>query len=57
MALGTDVARLDNGLAGDLLLDVEVVVLHVRRLDVAIEGEGIALIAAAAGGGGANTGC
>src|SRR5579862_1661570 len=43
VTLGAHIAQLDHHFVADLLLDVQVVVLHVRRLDVAIEGEGIAL--------------
>src|SRR5579859_7695127 len=34
-------------MTGELLLDVEVVILHVGRFDVAIEGKGVALVVAA----------
>src|SRR5580704_4191943 len=47
MTLGSDVADLQHHFAVELLLDVEVEVLHVRRLDVAIEAEGVAFIGAA----------
>src|ERR1700730_8814063 len=50
MALRSDITDLDHGLAGELLLEVEVVVLHVGRLDVAIKGEDVALEATARGG-------
>ena len=48
MSLRSHIADLNHGLAGELLLDVEVVVLHVGRFDIAIKGENIALKAAAA---------
>ena len=40
-------ADLQDGFTGDLLLDVQVVVLHVLRADIAIEREDIALDATA----------
>src|ERR1019366_677323 len=52
MALRSDVTDLDHGFARELLLDVEVVVLHVWCLDFAVEGEDVALVAAAADIGG-----
>src|SRR5579863_9412700 len=51
MALRTDIARLNHTFAGELLLNVQVVVLHVRRLDVAVEGEDVALEAIPGGAG------
>src|SRR5258708_17019590 len=46
IARRTHVTDLYDCLVGDLLLDVQVVVLHVRRLDVAVETEGVALVTA-----------
>ena len=46
MTLRSDVADLNHGLAGKLLLDVEVVILHVRRFDIAVETEAVALVIA-----------
>src|SRR5260370_24772422 len=43
MPLRSNVADLQYCLAGNLLLDIQVVILHVRRLDVAVEGEDVAL--------------
>src|SRR4029077_4019831 len=43
MPLRSNIAHLQNCLARELLLKVEVVVLHVGSLDVAIESENIAL--------------
>src|ERR1700691_4146411 len=47
MALGPNITDLDDRLAGNLLLDVEVVILHIRGLNVAIVAEGVALVTAA----------
>ena len=49
MALRSDVAHLQHGLARNLLLDVEVVVLHVGHFDIAVESESIAFVAGAGG--------
>src|SRR5207253_9387549 len=49
MSLGSYIAHLQHGSARDLLLDVQIVVLHVRCLDVAVEAEGIALKTARCG--------
>src|SRR5262249_2919200 len=42
-----DVADLEHGFAGDLLLDVQVEVLHVRRANVGVDDEEIAKAAEA----------
>src|SRR5260370_22445571 len=47
--LGSDIAQLQHGFARDLLLDVEIVVLHVRRLDIPVEGEDFTFNVGAAG--------
>src|SRR5208282_120569 len=52
MALRADIADLNHGLARKLLLDVEIVVLHVRSLDIAVVGEGVALAATRRSAGG-----
>ena len=44
MALRSDIPDLQHRLARDLLLEVQVVVLHIGRLNVAVEPENIALI-------------
>src|SRR5438874_262314 len=43
MSLGSHIAHLQHRAARKLLLDIEVVVFHVRRLDIAVESEHIAL--------------
>src|SRR2546421_4267099 len=43
MALGAHIANLRHHSAGQLLLDIEVVVLHVWSAYVPVEGKGIAL--------------
>src|ERR1700691_840467 len=51
MALRPYITNLQHGFAGYLLLDIQVVVLHVRSFDVAIKREGIALVITSGGGG------
>src|SRR6202451_4005586 len=46
MALRSYIPDLQHGLACELLLEVQVVVLHIRSLDVAVEAENVALKAA-----------
>src|SRR5579862_4458283 len=46
MTLRSNIRDLHNHLARDLLLEVDVEILHIRRLDVTVETEGIALIRA-----------
>src|SRR6266851_10381617 len=48
MPLRSHVADLQYNLVGDLLLDVQVVIFHVGRFDIPVEGENIALRTAGA---------
>src|SRR4029077_9000636 len=43
VTLRSYITHLQSGLVGDLLLDVDVVVLHVGSLDVAIHGKNVTL--------------
>src|ERR1700757_4346883 len=43
MSLGSNIRNLNGGLTRDLLLDIQVIVLHVGSLDIAVEGEHVAL--------------
>src|SRR5271163_3326862 len=43
MPLRPNVSQLQYHLAPELLLKIQVVILHIRRLDVSIEGENVAL--------------
>src|SRR6476619_2475747 len=49
MSLRSYISNLQHSLAGELLLDVEVVILHVGRFDVAVESKSIALEGATSG--------
>ena len=42
VALGANVANLHGHFTRDLLLDVQIVILYVRRLDIPIDAENIA---------------
>src|ERR1700739_443005 len=50
MSLRAHVADLNHHLRANLLLDVQVVIFHVRCLDVAVEGKGVAFEGGAAWG-------
>ena len=47
--LRSHIPYLQRSLASELLLDIDVVVFHVRRFDVRVNGENVALLAATVG--------